>query len=81
MLMTLSTIAAQQSTATQKTIKATNQILDYCHTHPDAIITYQASDMILKVHSDASYLAEPKARSRGGGHYYLGDKPWTLLLG
>jgi hypothetical protein len=31
--------------------------------------------MILKIHSDASYLAEPKARSRGGGHYYLGNKP------
>jgi hypothetical protein len=25
--------------------------------------------------SDASYLAEPKARNRGGGHYYLGNKP------
>jgi hypothetical protein len=31
--------------------------------------------MILKIHSDASYLGEPKARSRGGGHYYLGNKP------
>jgi hypothetical protein len=31
--------------------------------------------MILKIHSDASYLAGPKARSRGGGHYYLGSKP------
>jgi hypothetical protein len=31
--------------------------------------------MILKIHSDASYNAEPKGRSRGGGHYYLGDKP------
>jgi hypothetical protein len=66
MLMTLSTIAAQQSTATQNTIKATNQLLDYCHTHPNATIKYRASDMILKIHSNASYLAEPKACSRGG---------------
>ena len=29
--------------------------------------------MILKVHSDASYLSEPKAKSRVGGHYYLGQ--------
>jgi len=29
--------------------------------------------MILKVHSDASYLSEPKARSRCGGHFYLGQ--------
>ena len=29
--------------------------------------------MILNVHSDASYLIEPKARSRAGGHYFLSD--------
>jgi hypothetical protein len=28
--------------------------------------------MILKVHSDASYNSEPQARSRLGGHFYLG---------
>ena len=27
--------------------------------------------MILAVHSDASYLSEPKARSRAGGHFFL----------
>jgi hypothetical protein len=30
--------------------------------------------MILKIHSDASYLSEAKARSRAAGHFYLGDK-------
>jgi hypothetical protein len=73
--MPLSIIAIVTTIATQHTIYATNQILDYCATHPDAIITYRASDMILKIHSDASYLAEPKARSRGGGHYDLGNNP------
>ena len=29
--------------------------------------------MILHVHSDASYLSEPKARSRAGGHFYLSN--------
>ncbi len=29
------------------------------------------SDMVLVVHSDASYLSEPKARSRAGGHFFL----------
>ena len=29
--------------------------------------------MILKVHSDAAYLVAPGARSRVGGHFYLGD--------
>ena len=31
--------------------------------------------MTLYIHSDASYLSEPKARSRAGGHFYLSDKP------
>ena len=29
--------------------------------------------MILHIHSDASYLSEPKARSRAGGFFYLSD--------
>ena len=33
-----------------------------------------ASDMILYIHSEASYLSEPRARSRASGHYFLGDK-------
>jgi hypothetical protein len=32
------------------------------------------SDMILYVHSDASYLSDPKARSRVGGYFCLGGK-------
>jgi hypothetical protein len=27
--------------------------------------------MVLVVHSDASYLSEPKARSQAGGHFFL----------
>jgi hypothetical protein len=27
--------------------------------------------MVLAIHSDASYLSEPKARSRAGGHFFL----------
>jgi len=74
LLVTLGTIAAQQAEATKATEKAVNQLLDYCATNPNATIRYRASDMILKIHSDASYLSEPKARSRSGGHFYLGDK-------
>jgi hypothetical protein len=34
---------------------------------------FYRSDMILYIHSDASYLSEPKARSRVGGYFYLGN--------
>ena len=30
--------------------------------------------MILKIHSNSSYLNKPKECSRGGGHFYLGNK-------
>jgi len=49
----------------------TLQLLDYLATQEEAVLSYHASDMILAVHSDASYLSEPKARSRAGGHFFL----------
>jgi hypothetical protein len=63
---------------------SSQQILDYMATNPNPITRYQASDMILKIHSDASYLTESKARSRSGGHAYLGnntDKPEIINQG
>ena len=44
-------------------------------THPDAIIRFYKLDMILQIHSDASYLTAPKSRSRAGGHFFLGSLP------
>jgi hypothetical protein len=55
----------------QRTPYAKSINLDYAATHPDAVVTYKASDMVLAIHSDASYLSEPKAWSRAGGHYFL----------
>jgi hypothetical protein len=66
-LMPLNDIATEQTKATEKTQAATNQLLDYLATHPDATIRYHASDMILHIHSDASYLSVSNARSRLGG--------------
>jgi hypothetical protein len=56
-LMPLNNIATEQTKATEKTQAATSQLLDYLATHPDATIRYHASDMILHIHSDASYLS------------------------
>jgi hypothetical protein len=55
-LMPLNDIATEQTKATEKTQAATNKMLDYLATHPYATIRYHASDMILHIHSDASYL-------------------------
>jgi hypothetical protein len=73
-LMPLNDIATEQTKATEKTQAATNQMLDYLATHPDATIRYHASDMILEIHSDASYLSVSNARSCLGGLFFLGNK-------
>jgi hypothetical protein len=75
MLVALGTIAATQTQATEKTAQAVVQLLNYAATHPDATIRYRASDMILYIHSDGSYLSAPKARSRAGGHFFLSQHP------
>jgi hypothetical protein len=72
--MPLNDIATEQTKATEKTLAATNQMLDYLATHPDATIRYHASDMILHIHSDASYLSVSNAQSRLGGLFVLGNK-------
>jgi hypothetical protein len=71
-LMPLNNIATEQTTTTEKTQTATNQLLYYLVMHPDATIRFYASDIILHIHSDASYLSVSKARSRLGGLFYLG---------
>jgi len=64
----LSGIASKQADARESTEERAEQLLDYLATHPDAVVRYYASDMILNIHSDASYLSEPRARSRIAGY-------------
>jgi hypothetical protein len=72
--MPLNDIATEQTKATEKSQAATNQLLDYLVTHPDATIRYHASDMILHIHSDAFNLSVANARSRLRGLFFLGNK-------
>ncbi|GAX19836.1 hypothetical protein FisN_11Lu298 [Fistulifera solaris] len=77
LLPAVGTLATQQAHATEHTVEAITQLLNYCATHPDATIRFQASDMILHIESDASYLSETKARSRAAGYHYLSSKQTT----
>eukprot|EP00956_Cyclotella_meneghiniana_P018821 scaffold31709_cov41-Cyclotella_meneghiniana.AAC.11 len=72
---TLSELASEQSTATENTLKKCKQFLDYMATHPDATIRYHASDMILNVHSNASYLSAKDSKSRVSGYFFMGSLP------
>jgi hypothetical protein len=72
--MALGSLATQQANPTTNTKKMVHQFLDYAATHPDAIITYQASNMVLAGHSNTSYLSETNARSQAGGHLFMSNK-------
>jgi hypothetical protein len=71
MLTTLSAIAPKQAAPTEKTMQKCLQFLDYAASLEDAIVTYWAGNMRLRIHSDASNLSEPKARSRASGHIFM----------
>jgi hypothetical protein len=60
-LMALSTIASMQTKGTEQTMEKALQILDYLATHPDATIRFHATDMVMNIHLDASYLSAPPA--------------------
>jgi hypothetical protein len=74
MLHALNVLAASQKRGTQATVEALVHFLNYAATHPNAKIRYSASAMVLHVHSNASYLTEPEACSRAGGHHFLSDQ-------
>jgi len=61
-----------QSKGAERTMGAMTQLLDYAATHPDAILRCHQSGVVLVIHSDASCLSGPKARSRVGGLFHLG---------
>jgi Reverse transcriptase (RNA-dependent DNA polymerase) len=75
LLAAISSLASQQTKGTQATMRSITQLLNYCATHPDATIRFIASDMILHVASDASYLSEDGAKSRAAGYHFLSAHP------
>jgi hypothetical protein len=74
-LMALSTIASEQTKGTERTLEKAYQVLDYLGTHPNAMLRFHASDRVMNIHSDASYLSEPNACSRAYGHFFMGSLP------
>ncbi len=71
MLTALSAIASAQAEPMEETMTRCKQFLDYAAVHQDTILTHKSSDMVLVVHSDASYLSKPKAQSQADGHFFL----------
>eukprot|EP00957_Ditylum_brightwellii_P181287 13810139-Ditylum_brightwellii.AAC.1 len=73
MLVAINNIAAQQAALTENTAAAIVYLLNYAATHPDAVIHYSASGMVLHIHSDTSFMSESRVHSRAGGHYFCSN--------
>ena len=71
LLCPISAIASQSSKPTTDTMQQILQLLNYLATQEDAVFSYHTSEMVAAVHSNASYLSEPKARNRARGHFFL----------
>jgi hypothetical protein len=61
MLPALGTLATQRASSIKNTMKKIKQFLDFAATHPDAVITYHASNMVLAGHSNVLHLSESNA--------------------
>ena len=68
-------IASEQAKATGCTIKIMEQLLDYMSSNLDATMQFQALDVILNIHLDASYLSVKNGRSSACNHFFLGWMP------
>jgi hypothetical protein len=74
-LKALSSIAVEKTKATDNTMVRCTQLLDYLLHNVDAKVPFHASNMILNIHSNASYLSEAQAQSRPCGHFFMGWMP------
>jgi len=64
-------LAMTQAQPTADTMTRIEHILDYIERYPANGIIFEASDMILTTHADASYQSLPGSRSKlGGAHYF-----------
>jgi hypothetical protein len=77
LIIRINVLASEQSKAIEVTADKVIKLLKYCNTHLETKIRYHASDMILNMHSDASYLSENEAKSRAGGFFYMGSDTKT----
>ena len=57
LLTAIGELATEQSLGTKTTMDKLAQLLNYCATHPDASVRFTASDRLLAIESDASYLS------------------------
>jgi hypothetical protein len=77
LIIPINILTYEQTKATVNTADKIIKLLNYCTTHPETKLRYHASDMILNIQSDASYLSERESKSRAGGFFYMSSNADT----
>jgi hypothetical protein len=72
-----SMIAIEQTKETEMTMGQCMQLLDYLASNQEAKVRFHASEMIMNIHSNVSYLSEKGAQSCTCGHFFMGWMPKT----
>ena len=75
MLPAIGSLATQQAKPTIATMKTITQLLNYCATNPETTLRYIASNIVLHVESDVSYLSKSWGHSWAAGIHFLSCKP------
>ena len=74
-------LSSQQSNPTEATMRAAHRLLGYAKLHPNHVLVFRPSDMLLRIHSDASFLNRPNSGSTAGGFHFLGTTDPNFLNG
>ena len=70
-MVALITLESAQDHGTEEMSQSMVHILNYFATRPDVAIRYKKIDIILAIHSGASYLSNPKSHSWADRHLFL----------
>jgi hypothetical protein len=71
LLCPISTITSQLANSTTEMLQQAKQLLNFIATQDDVVLTFNASDMLLTIYSDASYLSKSGVHSHVAGHFFL----------
>ena len=77
MLASINDLAIRLRKSTLKTKENMKTLLDYLSANPNVIMLHRKSDMILKVHSDGSYLLVRNSRNRTAANVCFSDNKYA----
>jgi hypothetical protein len=55
--------------------ESVHQVIDYLVRRHNSTVQFWASDMVMNIHLNASYLSKPNARGIACGYFFMGSLP------